>query len=301
MATGIISNIQRASIHDGPGMRTTVFFKGCPLRCLWCHNPETYAFGRELRLKREACIHCLSCVQACPSGALTVSGDTLRPDRDSCVRCFSCADACPSGALAVSGREMTADEILTEALADRSMYARTGGGVTLSGGEPTAQFEICLELLTALRSEGIHTCLDTSGQCDPMRFARLASSASMVLFDLKHPDPDRHAALTGTNNRLILANFALLGKLGVPVEVRIPVIPGMNDDEQTMRTFSGLISGNRAVQSVILLGYHKLGQSKIYNFDEHGHDIGVVPPKQAHLEALADIIRSTAALPVQCR
>ena len=299
--SGIISNIQRASIHDGPGMRTTVFFKGCPLRCLWCHNPETYAFGQELRLKADACIHCLSCVQACPSGALTVSGSRLAYDGAHCARCFACAGSCPSGALAVSGRDMTAEAILAEVLEDRSMYARTGGGVTLSGGEPTAQFALCLALLNALRAEGIHTCLDTSGHCEPMHFARLASTASMVLFDLKHPDPERHQALTGVNGRLILANFALLGKLGVPVEVRIPIIPGLNDAPETLRASARLIAANPAVRSVVLLGYHKLGLSKIYAFDQSGRDIGVTPPKNEALARLAALMADASGRPTQYR
>ena len=301
MAIGIISNIQRTSIHDGPGMRTTVFFKGCPLRCVWCHNPETYEFGRELRYKEEDCLHCGSCVSVCRTGALTIQGESLQYRKSLCAGCFACTGECPAGALAIAGTEMTVEDVLREALRDRSLYERTGGGVTLSGGECTAQYDFCLSLLRALKAEGIHTCLDTSGQCQTDRFLTLARESDLVLFDIKAMDPARHKELTGVGNEKILENFFLLGENSIPVEVRMPIVPGLNDDPEGLRLAGEAIRQNKAVQSVVLLGYHKLGLSKVYDFSRHGRDLGVTPPKKATLGEMAQMLQELTGLPVSFR
>lgn len=284
---GIISNIQRFSMHDGPGVRTTVFFKGCPLRCLWCHNPETYRFGSELRYDRDKCICCASCAQACPNGALTVQPDGLAHDAERCAHCFACVYACPTGAMSTAGARMTLEQVLAETLRDEGIYHRSGGGVTLSGGEATAQPAFAGALLDALRQKGIHTALDTCGFCQEDTFRELAGKADLVLLDVKHADPARHKALTGQDNALILRNLEQLERMGAQVEVRIPFIPTMNDDEDTLRGMAEIIRPHACIRRVVLLGYHPLGQTKIYDFDRHGRDLGIEKPSASRVQQAA--------------
>ena len=328
--TGIISNIQRFSLHDGPGVRTTVFFKGCPLRCVWCHNPETYAFGQELRYKRADCVFCGSCVKACPVGALSVADGRIAYDIGLCTSkptprerhgdsqgakslgqgcggggptaaSFPCVRECPTGALAVTGQAMTVGEVVEEILSDAAMYERTGGGVTLSGGEASAQYEFAKSLIEALKVEGIHVALDTCGQCAPDRLMTLAGLCDLVLFDLKHADPQKHREQTGIDNRLILQNLCELGEVGTPVEARIPVIPGLNDDDEDISAMAKILADNLHVERAVLLGYHPLGRAKIYDFDRQGGVLGVKPPSRARLHELAERMQKEAGIPVTYR
>lgn len=297
----ILSNIQRFSLHDGPGVRTTVFFKGCPLRCLWCHNPETYRFGQELQYDREKCIFCASCAAACPSGALRTGPAGLLYDAAQCKRCFACAYACPSGALRTAGTRMTLEQVLQEVLRDRGVYERSGGGVTLSGGEATAQPQFAAALLDALRAEGVHTALDTCGFCEEATFRALAEKADLILLDIKHSDPARHKALTGQDNARILRNLDQLEAMGAAVEVRIPFIPTMNDDEETLAGMAAIVRQRACVRRVVLLGYHPLGQTKIYAFDQHGRDLGIEKPGAARLRQAAQRMQELTGKPAAWR
>lgn len=298
---GYVTNIQRFSMHDGPGVRTTVFFKGCPLRCLWCHNPETYRFGWELRYDRASCMFCTSCVNACPSGALRIHEEAIGYDKTLCRSCGSCVNACPTGAIAETAACMSTEDILTEVLRDREMYRRSGGGVTLSGGEATAQPELAAALLEELKKEGIHTALDTCGFCEKGTFRSLSERADLILFDIKHSDPLRHKELTGQDNALILENFEQLEELGAAVEIRVPVVPTMNSDDGVIRGIGNLIRGHRCVRRVVLLGYHPLGQTKIYDFDEHGRDLQLERPQSAELQRLAALLEETSGKPAVFR
>ena len=301
MMEAILSNIQRFSMHDGPGLRTTVFFKGCPLRCLWCHNPETYRFGQEVRYDKESCMFCGSCLKACPAGALSANGDEMAYDPQKCRRCFQCVNACPTGAMAVAGMRMTVEQILTEALRDKSIYQRSGGGVTLSGGECTSQPEAVEAILDGLHAEGVHAALDTCGQCAPDVFRRLAAKADIILFDLKHADPQKHKELTGRDNTLILSNLHLLEEMGAKVEIRIPFVPTLNDDEENLRATAEIIRPLKCITRTVLLGYHPLGQTKIYDFDHHGRDLGIERPKSADVKTAAEKMQEWTGKPAVSR
>lgn len=298
---GIITNIQRFSMHDGPGVRSTVFFKGCPLACLWCHNPETLAFGPALTHNADTCIGCGRCVQACPSAALSVTEQALSYCKEACTACYACAKACPSGALSITGKPVTVSQVLAEVLSDRGMYARTGGGVTLSGGEASAQPEFALALMRALHEEGLHVALDTCGHAETEPFLALCQEADLILFDIKHTNPDAHRRLTGQSSALIRHHFALLGNGTTPIQVRIPVVPGLNDNDDTQRDMASLIGQNPMVQSIVLLGYHALGQSKVLALGDARRALSIAPPTKEHLSSLAAQMQDRAGLPCTYR
>ena len=286
-STGVIANIQRFSLHDGGGVRTTVFFKGCPLRCKWCHNPEMLAFGPSLKHDKARCAGCHDCVRACPTGALLPAEQGLIYHQALCDGCGACVRECPWGALDFVGTEMTVQEVLKEVLADASLYQKTGGGVTVSGGEPTAQAAFCLELAGALKERGIHTALDTCGFCDAGALLALARAVDLVLYDVKHMDDQRHRELTGVGNLRILENLRLLDQNGINLEVRVPVIPGLNDGEENMLALARFLGELPSVRRVTLLAYHALGRAKIFGFDGSYGVESLVSPAKDRMAALA--------------
>lgn len=262
---GIVFDIQRCSLHDGPGIRTTVFLKGCPLRCLWCHNPESYRRSPQIGFQQSRCTSCLNCASACDHQAHRVDplGNHVL-DRERCVVCGQCISACPQEALRLFGREMSVDEVMVEVEADRMFYARSGGGLTLSGGEPMLQFEFTRALLLEARSRGVHTCLETSGQAPSARYEELLPLVDLFLFDIKATDPHKHAALTGIDNALIQQNLALLLDRGAGVILRCPLVPGVNDDTAHLAAIAAWSQREPGPRGIEIMAYHNMGREKAY-------------------------------------
>ncbi len=265
---GWIFDIRRFSIHDGPGIRTTVFFKGCPLRCLWCHNPESQSPFPELITQPRRCTLCGECIQVCPNGAIYRDGDRMLTKRDKCQLCQACARACHAEARQFTGQEMSLCEVLEDIIRDRPFYEQSGGGVTFSGGEPLFQAEFLGRLLQACKEHEIHTALDTCGFVPFHILDRLRGWVDLFLFDIKHMDDDRHKDLTGVSNRLILENLELLSRLGHDIYLRIPLIPGMNDKTTHLHALAQYATGLHRILRVDLLPYHSTGLEKYDRLDK---------------------------------
>lgn len=259
---GRIANIIRFATQDGPGIRTTVFLKGCPLTCVWCHNPETISPAPELGYIARRCIGCGECARVCPQGAHTIADGHHSFDRDLCVACGACVEACLGNALTLYGRKMTAAEVLATVLEDRTFYEQSGGGMTLSGGEPLLQADFCAELLAMAKREGLHTAVDTCGMVPWEAFKAVLPVTNLFLFDLKQMDPELHRRYTGSDNAQILANLRRLSEAGAAIEIRIPLIPGVNDDERFLRAAGELLRGLEGIRAVRLLPFNALSHSK---------------------------------------
>ena len=260
--TGIITEIQRYSVHDGPGLRTVVFLKGCPLRCAWCQNPETQKTPPEVAYDSTRCTGCATCVTVCPTGALQQKEDgTVWRNRLLCTACAKCVDACPSGAQIQYGQEVSCAAILQQVMRDRPFYQQSGGGVTLSGGEPSWQPALSGMLLSTLQKHGIHTAMETCGYQQWELFRELLVHTDLVLFDIKHPDPTLHRHYTGVSNETILCNLEKTASLGKRIVLRVPLIANFNDDKTTLFSLVKLAKLSKAA-SVHLLPFHQMGEHK---------------------------------------
>ncbi len=262
METGYLFDIQRFCMHDGAGIRTTVFFKGCPLRCRWCHNPESQEIYPQLMLRPNLCMGCLACKTTCPEGAIHGSAGVAITDRRKCKACGACVEACYPGARELVGREWTTAEVLAEIEKDIPFYDESGGGVTFSGGEALMQPAFLLELLQGCRERGIHTTLDTSGFAPWRVFERLRPYVRLFLYDVKSLDPALHREYTGVSNRLILSNLQKLAGLNHEIIVRLPLVPGVNDQRDHLRRLGGFVSTLPGVRRLDLLPYHASGAEK---------------------------------------
>ncbi len=260
---GRIFEVKRFAVHDGPGIRTTVFFKGCPLKCLWCHNPEGIAFKPEIALLEPKCVHCGACFSACPQGLHSIgpNGEHVI-DRDRCTGCFACVEACMPGALKRYGEEYTAESLLKLVEKDADFYQKSGGGVTCSGGEPLLQAEFVAAFFRLCKKAGFHTALDTSGYASWQAFEKVRPYTDLFLYDVKHMNPSEHKRLTGMDNRLILENLSKLFAVGAEVEIRMPVIPGLNDDDENLRQTADFLTDAKTLKQICPLPYHALSGSK---------------------------------------
>jgi pyruvate formate lyase activating enzyme len=262
VARGKIFDIKRFSIHDGPGIRTTVFFKGCPLHCLWCHNPEGIERGFELISRPSRCSRCYSCVSACPLGAISRNSGPVEIDRSRCDLCGKCVKVCMYEALELAGREVSVEDVIKEVEKDRIFYEQSGGGATLSGGEPLDQPKFCQEILTALEEKKIPAALDTSGLAPWDILAKNASRADIILYDLKMIDAKKHKKYTGVSNKPILDNLKKLSAVHKSIVIRIPLAAGVNDDEENVRRTIDFLKPQKTIKNVSLLKYHKGGVEK---------------------------------------
>jgi pyruvate formate lyase activating enzyme len=273
--SGIIFDIQRFSVHDGPGIRTLVFFKGCPLACLWCSNPESQRFDPELLFDLAKCVACGGCVEACPHGAVRLDGERLQYDRERCIVCGRCVEVCYAEARTMAGRQVTADEVVGEILKDAPFFANSGGGVTLGGGEPLAQPDFARQVLALSRRHGINTAIETCGHVPWGLLESFLPWTDLFLYDLKHV-------------ALILANLERLIGAGAPAIVRVPVIPGFNDTAEDIRAIARQVA-RLGIVELHLLPYHRLGQNKYRLAGRRYEFAGGDPAGDAAMASLRDV------------
>ena len=286
--TGVIFNIQKFSVNDGPGIRTVVFFKGCPLRCRWCANPESQLTKVQVLWDHARCRSCHHCVQVCPSQAMSLKGREIRIDHMKCTSCGVCVKECPAHALKTEGETKTVQEVMNVVMQDEVFYEESGGGITLSGGEMLAQPAFARELLKAAKEEGLHTCCETTGFADPEVFASVIQYIDYVLFDVKHWNPSSHKEGTGVTNEKILANLKYAAEQRKNVLVRIPVIPGFNDSLNDAREISRCLREARVYEAQ-LLPFHQFGENK---YDLLGSDYAYAGVNALHKEDLDQYVRT---------
>jgi pyruvate formate lyase activating enzyme len=287
--SGVCFDIQRYSIHDGPGIRTTVFLKGCPLACPWCHNPESQALRPEIRVIESRCIHCGSCGPVCPQG---LAGGPYPPDPERCLRCGLCAQACPTGTRQLVGRSYGVTDVLRAVERDRPFYDESGGGVTFSGGEPLAQWRFLLACLEAAQAQDLHTAVDTSGFASLVVIRAVAARTNLFLYDLKVLDPERHLRFVGVPLAPILRNLRALDAKGAHIWLRVPYVPGYTDDEENLAALGAFAAGLRHTRRLHLLPYHRLGADKYGRLGRPDRLGDVQAPSPAAVEAAATYLRS---------
>lgn len=288
---GLIFNIQRFSIHDGPGIRTTVFMKGCPLRCLWCSNPESRDFFPNLMVRDINCRGCGRCVEACPEEAITITEEVGRKIVwGKCNQCLRCVDACLYNSLNVCGRYAGVEEVLDEVMKDETFYRNSGGGITVSGGEALSQSEFVTNLLETSKKEGLHTVLDTTGYAPWKKMARVLSFVDLVLFDVKHLDSEEHKRTTGFGNELILENLQKSSMVN-NIWLRMPLIKGFNDSDDYIKNIA-FLGKKIGAEKISLLPYHEGGKSKCEQLGRSYQFSGSTAPSDEHIDYLKQIIET---------
>ena len=290
--TGEIFDIKKYAIHDGPGIRTTVFFKGCPLSCWWCHNPESLSTAPERLYRRERCIGCQECLVACSNEAIREFEGQLQWTADECRYCRSCAKACPAEAVEFVGQTMTVEEVVAEITKDTLFYDQSNGGVTISGGEPLMQPSFLMELLDACGEQGLHRTVDTSGHADTPTLLETASHTDLFLYDLKHMDPEKHSRYTGVSNDKIIANLKQLSLQGARIIIRLPVVPGINADEENIDRTGALAASLPGVIGINILPYHCAAEAKYRNLGLKNKASDVQHPSEDVIASVARHLES---------
>lgn len=261
MKKSLLLSIQKFSVHDGPGIRTTIFFKGCPLRCHWCHNPESQSFRPELLIDPEKCSGCLACISCCPAGVIQAADAIIHTDRQRCTACGRCVPVCRQNARSLAGKPVDEAAILATILQDQIFYEESGGGVTFSGGEALCHSEVLTSLAAACKRQGLHVAVDTCGYAPQVSLQRILPFTDLFLYDLKQLDPLAHRSYTGQDNRLILTNLRWLSDAGAEIWLRIPLIDGVNTAAANIDALLRLAATLR-IRQVNLLPYHPTGSSK---------------------------------------
>lgn len=279
------------SIHDGPGIRTTVFFKGCPLNCLWCSNPESQKVEKEVACFQSRCVTCGYCAEVCPKGLIEAQPPFEITNREECDLCEICVKECCTNAKKVVGEDYTVDELLKEIMKDKSFYDSSGGGVTFSGGEPLMQSAFLKEILAACRENGVHTAIETTGMTDTDSLIETAALLDLIFYDVKHMDDETHRDITGVSNERIIANLAALAKAHDNIVVRIPVIPGINDSTENLRKTADY-AASLNISSIELLPYHNLGEVKYGQLGREYALADTQKPSEEQMSALADEMRN---------
>ena len=259
---GTIFNIQKFCINDGPGIRTTVFVKGCPLNCLWCHNPESKSTNAEIFYNPKKCVGCGSCARLCENACHYADGNGHKYLRDNCLACGKCTEECYSGALEKVGYKISVEDALKTVLRDKTFYEKSGGGLTVSGGEPMAQFEFTYALLSEAKKAGLHTCMETCGWAPCERYEKIAPLVDIFLFDYKITGSDEHKKYTGVPNEKIHENLRLLDSIGAKIILRCPIIPTVNDNAEHFRGIAAMANSLKNILAVDIEPYHPLGESK---------------------------------------
>ncbi|MDI6870183.1 MAG: glycyl-radical enzyme activating protein [Bacillota bacterium] len=305
--------IQRFAVHDGPGVRTLVFLKGCPLRCKWCCNPETWESFPEITCFPQRCISCGECIRRCPHKAIKTVEGCLKTDRELCrANCYGktwpypCISACYSGARQVCGCLLRVEDVVEEVCRDQALYKRTGGGVTLSGGEPSLQPQFCLALLTELRRRWVHAAMETCGAGLWRDYESLLELLDLVFLDLKHIDSTRHQYLTGTGNERILDNAVRIAEhakdKNIELVVRIPVVPGLTDSPANIRGLASFVAREmKGAAGIELMPYHKLGRGKYLSLEREYELSNLQPPSNEHLDSLKEIVSSCGVKVIEYR
>lgn len=286
---GNIFDIQRFSVHDGPGIRTLVFLKGCPLKCTWCSNPESQYKDKQLMFLEQNCIHCDKCTEVCPQDAIHFN-PTFYLDQNKCDLCGKCVDVCFSKALHMAGELKTVDETIEILQKDSIHYRRSGGGITLSGGEPLFQSNFARELLKACKEKGWHTAIETTAYTSKEVLEKVLPWLDLILLDIKHMDPNKHKMYVGQPNEVILKNARFIGEFGIPIIIRVPVIPGFNDGVLDIEDIAFFAKTIKSVKQIHLLPYHRLGENK-YDYLEYEYRMkGVKPPKKDEMTQLKEVV-----------
>ena len=285
--TGLVFDVKKYAIHDGPGIRTTVFFKGCPLECQWCHNPESWRTDAEHGFRKSRCVGCLQCVETCPEQAISIIDKRPVTEMNKCTLCGRCADTCQSCAREIIGQEMTVDEIMAEIEQDVIFYDESGGGVTFSGGEPLMQPEFLLAVLNQCQRQRIHTAVDTSCFAEPKIVEMVGEKADMFLCDIKHMDSEIHERYTGVGNDSILNNIRLFSEAGKEIIIRIPVIPDFNDEKVNIEATGKFAASLPGIIRVDILPFNRGGKEKSTRLTAQGKHLQVEIPNEEQMNSIA--------------